>query len=832
MNAFDGGQNAVPLKLEADLRQLDGADRAANLLVNAVDVSVVIAARLVVGNQRLAVAVPLHKAVERRVELNAGGELRVIGAEIHRVRTFVRNRAADRNAQVAAESVGDDFDVAPLVDEVRAHIHPVEATFASDLERVLRVDVDDREFDRFEASARLNQVQRHQRFRQFRQAGAEPNAVHVVASQRPGAQRSQRFVERGAAAQVFVAIFRRNVGRHRVEFGEFAFEFADVELNRVVQFRRHMEVGDELFDGRRERRGVRIFAFFDDHRGEIVRRIRQNRLIDQVEELRDVVLNAARFQDDAVFVDFFVRTFEVFANFLDALREELRVGEGAVEFRVVPFESNANRFQRGQAARRDFRFQIFEVGERILQTEPELLVEVGENSAQVGERNSLRRRLRVFQVVERIDVTARVGDDFVIFIAKPAQERGNVRLEFPKRFRHQVKLLGQRVANDDVFNIRRQAQVDQIGLDRVAIIVLLLDEVLLARKPSLTHTVDFGAARNAARREVLFVTLVVVRRGRNVRLLVANADLIRKKAVEPADLRAADAASRITAARRSRNRRRTGQDADVKALLVKRQLANVRQQTTFAARQVFQNDGAARSAEERLRQAVAKGSRRRKRIVRRAERPNHRVREVDDDVRPGRQLATRADFGRSGVERRNARILESAAIAIEERAAAVELHVERVTLGGNVKRRQIDVFQRVAVVRRVQKSQVERDLLVDDDFAVFVRSRQRVAPTFVLDRLREPVRAPLFLPFAPFDVVEQTRRGAVVDRRRLRVRVVPVRVTRLRRLREREVFHIPIFLFGTLADRVQEAVNLLVGVGSIFAARTTRRRERRQRETR
>ena len=122
-------------------------------------------------------------------------------------------------------------------------------------------------------------------------------------------------------------------------------------------------------------------------------------------------------------------------------------------------------------------------------------------------------------------------------------------------------------------------------------------------------------------------------------------------------------------------------------MLVKRQLTDVRQEPTFAARQVFQDDGAPGAAQERLRQAVTERRGRRERIVRRAERPNHRVREVDDDVRAGRQFAVRADVDRSGFERRRTRVFEPAVVAVKERPAAVKLHVERVPLGGNVKRR-------------------------------------------------------------------------------------------------------------------------------------------------
>lgn len=53
--------------------------------MHVVDVGVIVTTRLVVGNQRLTIAVALDESIERRVKLEARCELRVVAVELHRV---------------------------------------------------------------------------------------------------------------------------------------------------------------------------------------------------------------------------------------------------------------------------------------------------------------------------------------------------------------------------------------------------------------------------------------------------------------------------------------------------------------------------------------------------------------------------------------------------------------------------------------------------------------------------------------------------------------------------------------------------------------------------
>ena len=95
-----------------------------------------------------------------------------------------------------------------------------------------------------------------------------------------------------------------------------------------------------------------------------------------------------------------------------------------------------------------------------------------------------------------------------------------------------------------------------------------------------------------------------------------------------------------------------------------------------------------------------------------------------------------------------------------------------------------------------------------------------MAPILIFDRVRESVFRPFSDPFGPFDVAQEPRGDGVVERRRLCVGIIKVRVTRAVGLLKREPFKFPIFFVGVLIDRVQQFIDVGVSVGSILLART------------
>ena len=334
----------------------------------------------------MTIAVALDEAIKGRVKLEPSGELRVVAVELHRVAARVGDCTADVDAHFGAELIGDDLDIAPLVDETRTDVHPVETTFLRDAEGVVGVDVDDREFDRFKTRARLDKAQRHDLFGKLGEAGAEPEAVDVVAHETSGAKPSDAFGELLTTRQQFGAVFFRRVRHIAFEFFDRVFDFVRVKLDRVVEFRFHMQIGDERGHRRREGSRRRIFATGDNHRREIAWRIGERRLIDEFQRFRNVVFDSASLQDDAEFVDRLLRTIKVVANFGDAFVKETIVGEGAVELGIFFFEAFAHRFKSGDASRTHVAFEIVDVGVRLVETRREELIEFREDRAKIRRR--------------------------------------------------------------------------------------------------------------------------------------------------------------------------------------------------------------------------------------------------------------------------------------------------------------------------------------------------------------------------------------------------------------------------------------------------------------
>ena len=120
-----------------------------------------------------------------------------------------------------------------------------------------------------------------------------------------------------------------------------------------------------------------------------------------------------------------------------------------------------------------------------------------------------------------------------------------------------------------------------------------------------------------------------------------------EESIEPAGLRVADSAAGIAPGTRRGYRRRARENADVKALLIERQLTNVRKETTFAPRETFEDDRASCAPQKRLGYRVAE-RRVRRRCLTRIHRPDHGVGEIGYD-RGARRKLTRS----AAVEGRN-----------------------------------------------------------------------------------------------------------------------------------------------------------------------------------